>query len=397
MVDCGCLGGRAANGQRFSEYARQIMRQYGRAKKRTFLLTHFHKDHYCGLPFLLKENPGYFGQIFLPDCPLNEKGIPLLLELAILIECFVPKQAVAARMNVGALRVFDEVGKLAGPETLYTLKKGDRFWFDKVEYEVLWPRRENYPFGQACIWLSGEANRMLSRQRNQRIAAFLELKEELCLAYVRCMDAFSKETDADAQERIECMQDLCLLVRDLHAMIPSLHLLSVAQTVADLFCSQTSSMAYNHEVNGASLIFQNCSDGTLSYQDILMTGDAAPFSLDTVAPMLRDNYYIVKAPHHGTHSGWWPKLEEIGISHILISNGTYGGGRIDPNYPKLNALHHCTSSEACSFAQEYGCCNTGLVCPESVPQFIEPTACLSLGCHIQIHPAPQAFFCKCDH
>lgn len=397
MVDCGCLGGRLENGQLFSEYVRQLAHQYGRAKKRTFLLTHFHKDHYSGLPLLLKENPGYFGQIFLPNCPLDEKGMPLLLELAILIECFLPKQAVAARMNVGALRVFDQVGKLAGPETLYTLKEGDHFSFDGVDYEVLWPRREPYPFGDVCVQLSQEANRILLRQHHARIAAFLELKEELCMAYVRCMNAFSQETDADEQERWDCMEDLCLLVRDLDAMIPALHLLPVAERIADLFCSQTSSMAYHQEVNGASLIFQNCSDGTLSYQDILMTGDAAPFSLDTVAGSLRENYYIVKAPHHGTRSGWWPGLEEMGISHILISNGASGGGRVDPHYPSLNALHHCTSAESCDFAQKYGCCNAGFVCPESMPQFNKPTACLSLGCGIQIWPARTPFFCNCDH
>lgn len=396
MVDCGSLGGRLENGQLFSEYVRQIARQYARAKKRTFLLTHFHKDHYCGLPQMLKENPGYFGQIFLPGCPFNENGVPLLVELAVWMECFVPKQSPAARMNVGAWKVFEQVGRLAGTECIYTLKEGDHFCFDGVEYEVLWPRREGYRFGESCAWLSREANRILQRQKHPRIQAFLEWKTELCEAYIRCSDAFSQQTTADEEERQACLEDLCFLAHDLNAMIPALHLLPVAQDIADLFCSQSSSMAYHHEVNAASVIFQNCSDGTLSYQDILMTGDAAPISLDTVAGSLRDNYYMVKAPHHGTRSGWWPGLEDIGISHVLISNGRSGGGKVDPHYPSLNALHHCSSSEPCDFAQEYGCCNMEMACPESVHQFNGPGACRSPGCGIQIRPILTPFSCNCD-
>ena len=101
------------------------------------------------------------------------------MELAILIDCFVPKQTLTSRMNAGALRVFDKIGKLAGTEVIYTLKAGDSFVFDGVTYDVLWPPRDRYPFDPACTGVSQEINAILQTQSHQRIQAFLELKEEL--------------------------------------------------------------------------------------------------------------------------------------------------------------------------------------------------------------------------
>ena len=46
MVDCGTIRPRLADGTLFREYVEQIQDQYGSAEERSFLLSHFHKDHY---------------------------------------------------------------------------------------------------------------------------------------------------------------------------------------------------------------------------------------------------------------------------------------------------------------------------------------------------------------
>ena len=70
--------------------------------------------------------------------------------------------------------------------------------------------------------------------------------------------------------------------------------------------------------------------------------------MTVIAGRLYRDYYIVKAPHHGTASHWSHWLAEISASHILISNGEYQkGGKIASEYVDLPAVKHCTNRAAC--------------------------------------------------
>ena len=95
-----------------------------------------------------------------------------------------------------------------------------------------------------------------------------------------------------------------------------------------------------------------------------MTGDASPETLDALAELLYENYYIIKAPHHGTASHWSHLLSEISSSHILVSNGDYQkAGKIAPAYLELPAVKHCTNCSACDWYAVSGCsCNRMAVC-----------------------------------
>ncbi len=399
MVDCGSVSpwldteGR----WRFSDYLEKIRQQTGGAEERTFLLTHFHKDHVCGLPMLLKADPFYFQKIYLPASPLDARGIPLLLELSIFTDAFVPKQAMVSRLSAGMLHTFGRIAALAGTEVLYTLQQGDSFMFDGVAYDVLWPPRSPYPFPPGCVELSMQAGRILQRHPSETVQAFLELKDELCRAYVRCVDALAQNTQSDAAERQACVEDIRLLIRDLNYLLPSLRSLPVADRIAGLFCGQEYSRAYSDAVNGASLIFHNRWEGATSYEDVLFTGDATPAAMDAVRAQLRGDYYIVKAPHHGTAAGWWEGFSSMRISHVLISRGVGGpGGEIDPQYAQLNALCHCTSAAACGVAQLYGCCNRRLQCTETSPGGKGAGECRKESCGIFTTGPGRKIRCLCD-
>lgn len=390
MIDCGSLSPRLDADWLFRDYVTVIGEKYEEAEERSFLLSHFHKDHYCGLPLLLRGNPYYFDRIYIPCCPVNEKGVPLLMSLTILIESFVSGPGTeTVKMNGANLRFFKEICNLASTEVIYTLQAGDVLEFDKTEYHVLWPPKENYPFTPRLEALVAECDAILRSSNDPCAESFLLLKEQLCSAYVSCMDAFGYHTYADAEERQACVSDLLLRFDELNALLPRLHVLRVAKKVRELLCDRSKVMDVGYEINGTSLI--------LSSQEVLLTGDATPETMDLIAGDLHENYTVVKAPHHGTESAWWEGFEEMGITHLLISNGrAKSGGKICANYAALNALHHCTGADHCAYLEEGNpCCNEQVYCLQCVPENGTPIYCRKNNCNIFIASRNFTHPCRC--
>ena len=99
-----------------------------------------------------------------------------------------------------------------------------------------------------------------------------------------------------------------------------------AHDVREALENPLNAVAYTNGVNGASVVFHNGRKGGPSEQDILMTGDATPETMVEIMDQLHDGYYILKAPHHGTASGYSNLFSDMSAAHILISNGEYHAG-----------------------------------------------------------------------
>ena len=87
MVDCGSINQKIREGDvAFRSYVNPtLVNRYSGKASRSFLLTHYHRDHLCGLLQILKTRPDYFDRIFLPAPPLDKRGTPLLLEFALYV------------------------------------------------------------------------------------------------------------------------------------------------------------------------------------------------------------------------------------------------------------------------------------------------------------------------
>lgn len=350
MVDCGSMNRKIRAGDiEFPDCVRGIMSRYADCSSRSFLLTHCHRDHVCGFWQILNTDPGYFDRVFLPAAPRDECGRPLLLEFAVYVFAFLNRLTGYAKANAGEVRLFSRAARAVGPERVFPVKAGDGFLSGGTEYEVLWPRAEGYPFTDALRALVEQADGLLSAPLLPADAEdFLLLKQRFCDAYRACC-----ARSPVAREDLDALE---LLLAQIEDLIPRLLLLPAAREVVELLASQAAQDVYSDELNAASVIFQNVRAGAPGFDDVLMTGDAMPRSLDAVADRLYDGYYLLKAPHHGTASAFSPLFPELAAAHVAISNGDYRpGGEVAAAYADLPGVKHCTNSSACARFRESGC------------------------------------------
>lgn len=363
MVDCGSINQKIREGDlAFSSYVDpSILRRYSDCSFRSFLLTHYHRDHLCGFRQMLDANPDYFNRIFLPAAPCDKRGTPLLLEFALFVYAFLNRQSDYSQVNVSALKIFDRTAKLAGAGRIFTLKAGDSFVFDGVTYDVLWPVAEDFPFSDLFSSAVEDLNVCLSSPFLPESAReFMRLKGQFCAAYLACC-----KTAPLQQENID---RISTILNEIEALIPQLSLLPAAADIAEILSRPTTRSAYSDELNASGVIFQNRRTKEASLDDILMTGDATPESMDAVADLLYDSYYIIKAPHHGTASAWSHLFTEISASHIIISNGEYEqGGLIAAEYVDLPGIKHCTNCAACAWYKSSECSCNRLACCYDLP------------------------------
>ena len=140
MVDCGSVSQRLREGDvPLESWVDQIADRYQSSMDRHFLLTHFHRDHLSGFQRILENREGYFSRVLLPRSPLDSRGVPLLLEFALFAYLFAQPQSDSFQVNTWCVKAFRALSQRLGQDRIFTLGAGDRFHFDGVEYQVLWP------------------------------------------------------------------------------------------------------------------------------------------------------------------------------------------------------------------------------------------------------------------
>lgn len=370
MVDCGSMNIKIReNDMEVTDYIEHsLVPRYSDAGERTFLLTHFHHDHMSGLRQILKKTPLYFNTILLPAPPVNAQGRALLLEFALYVFTFLGRQSEYAQMSVSALRIFERLQGIVGMGAFFTVGKGDTFTFDKVQYDVLWPAREMYPFSALFTDVLEELDVCLSSPfLGENAPRFLSLKKQFCEEYVHCSTLCAVGGEMDFEEAERSIGRLTDLLDKIEELSDSLQCLPTAPDIAEILSRPAVCSEYSVAQNMASVVFHNCRVSEASFNDILMTGDATPETFDEIAGDLYDGYYIVKAPHHGTAGSWSHVFDAIAMSHILISNGDYhAGGMVCGEYAKKEGMKHCTNSSACNWMLENGyCCNRTAYCWEA--------------------------------
>ena len=388
MVDCGDTASGSLS---------RIMSRYSRADSRNLILTHYELDELNILMKLFKIKPDYFNSIFLPISPCDKKGRPLLLEFALFVFAFYLKKDEFRYQNEFLLRIFGEIIEKSQTKRISVLKEGSLFNFDTVEYDVLWPKENNYRFTDLFVSAVDDMDVLLSSPFQPKEAhEFLNLKKEFCSAYLNAV----KSKDVNINE----ITHMNTILNSILKLKPKLRLLPNAPDVTEILERPSTHTSYAHEICTSSLIFQNKRKSEASTDDILMTGDASPESLDAVADKLYDGYYILKAPRHGVSGAWSHLFNEISASHILISNGNNRlYGNISEEYTELSSIKHCTDCTGCSWYLRGGCsCNRLNCCYELSPPGLSVKCPFCGGlknvspCKIYVVSSSGRSSCLCD-
>ncbi len=407
MVDCGSMNQKLRDGELPMELRfEQIAQRYASFTDRHFLLTHYHRDHLCGFKKILETHPGYFSRVLIPASPLDKNGSPLLIDFALFAHLFLPAQSDCSQVNTSCLRIFRYLEKALGSERIFTLRAGDLFSFDETEYEVLWPRRDDFPFSNELSSAIEEMNILFSSPFLPLCAKeFLKYKESFLQLYLQCADAFCVSGRALPEIRRELLSLLEENLRAMEELKAELNLTPNAHKVRDILTDPLLLTAFSDSINASSVVFHNRRTGKAGSEDLLMTGDATPEVLESLEDRLYDGYNIIKAPHHGTASGWCRLFSDLGSAHILISNGDYhAGGAIAQEYIDLeNVIRHCTNSNACKWYQASGgCCNRLSYCFDQTPGAGLAIKCPAAsgnkapGCGIEVITASGRKGCFCE-
>lgn len=409
MNDCGSMSQKLRQGDiPIDDCFESIAARYETYPERYFLLSHYHRDHLSGFMKILQKYPGYFSRVLIPSAPCDNRGRALLLELAVYAHMFLPYQTDCSQVNTSCMRIFKILSEKAGAERIFTLRRGDRFRFDEVDYEVLWPKPEEYPFDPelgdaverlellfASPYLSGPA------------AAFSGAKDRFVRLYLECCEAFSVSGRAVPETRRELLLSLLDAQEELEALRETLSATPQAHDVQEILLSPLVLEAYTTGANAASVIYQNVRTREASLDDLLMTGDCTPESIAAIWEDLYDSYYVLKAPHHGTAAGYSSLFPDLGISHILISNGDYhAGGAVSGEYAAMqDSIKHCTGNLRCKwFSASGSCCNRLTYCYDQNAGAGLAIKCPSVrlplrdipGCRIQSIHMGKASPCLCD-
>lgn len=400
MVDCGGVASISEAGDMSaSRVASSFLEKYSGVEKRSILLSHYHWDRLSALQNILQMNPNWFDAVYCPYSPCDRRGDPLLLEYGIFMEVF-QKDLPGYDPGAGApLYLFSKKKGWPVPEHLHVLKERDRFSAAGVCYEVLWPKKERYPFGAVFLSVMEELNVAVSSPfLSDEVKQFWEWKKELCQIWLARVEA-APEGSAAADERYTA------LLQKLPAMRETLAGMPLAQDIREILNRPVTRNAFRQEMNGASLVFHNRRIVEATLDDILFTGDATPETMDQLADKLYDGYFAVKVPGKGLPSYWSHVLGEISCQHLLISGSSYREDRMASEYMEIQAIRHCTYPESCAWYRTSGrSCNRMNICydlPEEAALTIKcPFAgggkLENCGCRIFLVGEKNRYSCLCD-
>jgi len=259
IVDCG-----AGAPKKYEMNVRVIGRSLGFKRKKSAILSHYHWDHYNLFP---RISPAPFDELFLPALPPKTATGDAILN-------FLSLASVTGYKYYPFLPRFLKMAKAVHP-----CMKNSIFRTLGFQWEVLWPDYGiiDKVYRQELAWLGREINRIKKKLEEDKRAEFERVYRRLSWA---CQEG----------DRLENLKET---------------------PYGEETCTRTgrnASFEIEGALGGVEKVFKDVANGSsLVARTInggfLFTGDVESDILNSYLTLNDAEYFLAKAPHHGSHYG----------------------------------------------------------------------------------------------
>lgn len=356
LVDCGSK--RKDNAESQIEWIWSGMND---SKSISFMLTHFHEDHFNRFEALVHHSGRKADVLYLPWINFYKNRV-VLCDLAIYLYllCTRPNTDVSFLLR-NQFKFICRCVKVDG--LVYALRQGDFFQNSNTEMEVLWPKEVwpkdiglnevlefNYKKVEKIIQKILDTFFTVDKDRDKFNRYKENLKKELInfhkLFQVEGKNLFIKIDEGIQKElkRIVDNQDSELKkideIRERNLKGKETDVKRWRDKLREIF---------NDDINACSIVFRDKQLDDTHYYNLLMTGDITKRVVDKYLyrDYFKNNLYeYMKCPHHGTSTHYTVRLPQS--CNLIISNGRCGNYQdISENYFNHSCLHgrrYCTNN-----------------------------------------------------
>lgn len=363
LVDCGSKSKNRIDVNRISEHMRN-------SKNLSFMLTHFHADHYNGFDKLnndvRKADKVYFPWISFS--PKEGSAIGVLLKLAIHLIALYEESAIdedVVFLLKGQIEFIQNHVKENGRARL--LKQHDIFSLGNCDMEVLWPLQcgvEQY-FDNKGHNLERIYDMIEHSLFPDKIAQtkFSSIQDDIIQNLNDFYSIFDEGNDefTVTESRLTKLKELIQRQTDLISRINKMAATSRNKNKDSVKKWRKSlRKIFHHDNNACSIVFRDKKDCPSSCYKLLMTGDITKNVIEQHlyrAYFQHRQYKYMKCPHHGTYTHYSICLPDS--ENFIISNGKYGhyNGIADEYFlhSQISGRRYCTNN-SCETLQSGRCC-----------------------------------------
>lgn len=366
LVDCGSKMPPKISKTYYQNVERKLRHHKYNGHKLKALITHFHEDHYDGFMYLFNSSSIRFDNVFIPhiftaDKYINVNNHSLNVVDYLLMRHYLQNRIIRRRTSFSLLDLLTGIIKNKTSFTL--LKRGDTFNIcdQNKKAHVLWPSPQILSFDienlKPFMLIPVEIVNQLFQISNDISILFIENENTT-------FDSLNAELEyriGDLQQRIDRLtygqfdDELIHISDDRPCEMYNGSYYGI-KNINDLFKRKEIKLFFDKlnkrfDDHRYCIVFQ-VQDMENNY---LFTGDAWNKDLkkivtnyDNMLP-LYDNYYAVKAPHHGTKNKHYCKelfdSRNITIKKVFISNGDGNKryGQISKEYTNKSFIVICTN------------------------------------------------------